>query len=330
MTKLFVIPGHGAGDSGACGNGYQEQERVRALATAIKKYGGDSVMLADFSRNYYADGGINRLTISKDYKIVELHMDSAQASAKGGHVIIQAGIGGADEWDRKLADLMLKWFPGRSSRIVERDDLANPARAAARGYNYRLVENGFISNAGDVKTFNSHLDEIAKGYCECFGIVKEKPKAWTLNMWTPNGSDAQRFAVEWDAKKEWFRLRCKADGRYLDVKGAGKSNGTVVQVYEGNGSDAQWWRFEPCTTDYDSLYATPVYLVPKCAPDKVIDIYGHQDANGAKLVLWNRYNGGNQQWTVVANNNSTTNDGTITLVTNWGSHRALDVYGGGR
>ena len=47
MAKLFVIAGHGAGDPGACGNGYQEAERVRALAKRIKEFGGNSVMLGD-------------------------------------------------------------------------------------------------------------------------------------------------------------------------------------------------------------------------------------------------------------------------------------------
>ena len=170
MVKLFVIPGHGAGDPGAGGYGYTEAERVRALATAIKRWGGDNVMLADFSRNYYADGGINRLTIPKDYKIVELHMDAASASARGGHVIIQAGTGGPDVYDKALGSLMLKYFPGRANLIVERNDLANPARAAAKGYNYRLVENGFITNAGDLDTFNRNIDAIAKGYLSAFGI----------------------------------------------------------------------------------------------------------------------------------------------------------------
>lgn len=43
MAKLFVIAGHGAGDPGACGNGYSEAERVRALAQRIKTLGGNNV-----------------------------------------------------------------------------------------------------------------------------------------------------------------------------------------------------------------------------------------------------------------------------------------------
>lgn len=178
--KLYVIPGHGAGDPGACGHGYSEAERVRALATRIKALGGASVTLADFNRNYYEDNGISKLNLPSDYQIVELHMDSGPSSARGGHVIIQAGVGGADKYDNALAGAIAKVFPGRSESLVERDDLANPARAAAKGYGYRLVENGFISNAGDVKTFNSKMDDIARAYLDAFDIkmgdeVKKTP-----------------------------------------------------------------------------------------------------------------------------------------------------------
>lgn len=169
--KLFVIPGHGAGDPGACGHGFEEAERVRALARKIKEQGGDSVILADFSRNYYEDNGISYLDLPEDTQIVELHMDSGPSSARGGHVIIQEGIGGADDYDKALAVSIAKIFPGRSQTLVERGDLANPARAAIRGYGYRLVENGFISNASDVKTFNDKMEAVAQGYLKAFGIT---------------------------------------------------------------------------------------------------------------------------------------------------------------
>ena len=134
--KVFVIPGHGAGDPGACGGGYSEAERVRALARRIKAYGGDSVILADFSRNYYADNGISSLGLPTSTQIVELHMDSGADSARGGHVIVQAGMG-TDKYDRAIAAEIARIFPGRAITLVERNDLANPARAAARGYGSR-------------------------------------------------------------------------------------------------------------------------------------------------------------------------------------------------
>lgn len=185
MGKLYVIAGHGAGDPGAVGNGYNEAERVRALADAIKARGGDSVVLLDTSRNWYADKGINSLNIAKGDWLVELHMDSASASARGGHVIIKAGIGGADQYDKALANAIANMFPGRSQTIVERSDLANPNRAAARGINYRLVENGFITNAEDVKVFNDNLDKLADLYLEAFGLKSNGSTAPSTPTPTP-------------------------------------------------------------------------------------------------------------------------------------------------
>ena len=167
---LYVICGHGAGDPGACGNGYSEAERVRALGARIAELGGPSVTLLDTSRNWYADKGIRSLSIPSGDALVELHMDSAGPGARGAHVIIAGGVGGPDRYDRALADGLCSIFPGRANRIVERTDLANPNRAA-RAINYRLAENGFITNANDVETFNSRLDEIADAYLEAFGIA---------------------------------------------------------------------------------------------------------------------------------------------------------------
>lgn len=190
MSKLFIIPGHGAGDCGACGNGYQEAERVRALAQRIKDFGGDDVVLSDFSLNSYEANIIGKGLVPKGYKILELHMDSSEhSSAKGGHVIIN-GKFKADEYDNALAKMISGMFPGRSQTIVGRTDLANVNRSASMGYNYRLMECGFISNAEDVKKFNSRMDELAKGILGCFniGVKTETP--------TPNPTPSRKTVDE--------------------------------------------------------------------------------------------------------------------------------------
>lgn len=170
MAKLFVICGHGAGDSGACGNGYKEFERVRVLGKRIKELGGSSVTLGDVNRDFYRDKGIYSLNISKDTQIIELHMDSSTASsAKGGHVIIKAGFS-ADAYDKALANFISQFFPGRSNSIVGRNDLANVNRAASKGFGYRLLEVCFISNQNDINKFNNNIDKIAIGILNCFGI----------------------------------------------------------------------------------------------------------------------------------------------------------------
>ncbi len=176
-NKLYIISGHGAGDSGAVGNGYQEAERVRALATKIKEYGSDNVILADFNINSYKSNIIGKGLVPKDSLILELHLDSStNKSAKGGHVIINADFK-ADKYDERLATMISTMFPGRSQIIVGRTDLANVNRAAECGYNYRLMECCFISNADDIKKFNASLDLIAKEILKCFDIavIESKP-----------------------------------------------------------------------------------------------------------------------------------------------------------
>jgi uncharacterized protein YjdB len=181
MAHLFIIAGHGAGDSGAVGNGYTEAERVRALASRIAELGGGGATLGDTSRNWYADKGISSLNIPKNWQILELHMDSASPTARGGHVIIKKGFS-PDVYDNTLASLIGGIFPGRSNLIVGRDDLANAKRAATKGYGYRLMECGFISNAEDIRVFNQRMDEIARGILKAFGIkceaqaAKEEPE----------------------------------------------------------------------------------------------------------------------------------------------------------
>lgn len=169
--KLFYIAGHGAGDPGAVGCNYQEAERVRTLGKRLKELGGDSVMLGDFKRNYYADDGISKLTLDpNEWAILEGHMDAGQSNARGGHVIIY-GDYTPDDYDNALAQMISDYLPGRSNLVVARSDLANPFRAANRGYNYRLCEFGFITNWEDVKIFNDNMDDIAMAVLAAFGIV---------------------------------------------------------------------------------------------------------------------------------------------------------------
>ncbi|MGN8944784.1 N-acetylmuramoyl-L-alanine amidase [Bariatricus sp. HCP28S3_E4] len=211
MAHVFLICGHGAGDSGAVGNGYQEQERVRTLGARIKALGGDYVTLADTSKNWYKTAGINTLTIPKDWQIIELHMDSGASSARGGHVIIKQGYT-ADKYDNALAKMLKEILPGRSNMIVGRGDLANVNRAAAKGYGYRLVEFGFISNANDVKIFNSRMDDIAEGVLEAFDIPTKRIKQ-----------------IPGKAKNDnqlWYRAHCQNLG-WLDPVHDGQISGTT-------------------------------------------------------------------------------------------------------
>lgn len=209
MAKVFVICGHGAGDPGACAGRQSEAALVRKLADRMKALGGSEVQVADTSRNWYADNGIGRGNCPKGVPVIELHMDSAGASAKGGHVIIKKGFK-PDAIDNALADFISTFMPGRASKIVGHSDLANPNRAASAGVNYRLIECGFISNDGDRAKFMNQIDDLARGILKAFGInagVVEKPTA-------PSGTGLYRvqlgaFSIKSNAEKFAQELRSK-------------------------------------------------------------------------------------------------------------------------
>lgn len=218
MAKLFVICGHGAGDPGADGGGYTEAERVRALGRRIKELGGDAVELGDTSRNWYRDGGLNSLKTDKP--VVELHMDaSGVPGAHGAHVIIKAGFE-PDEYDRALADRLSAMMPGRAEKIVHHSELANVNRAARRGINYRLVENGFIDSPIDLAYFNSHVDDIARAYLEVFGIAASSAPAAPTEAQPPAKETTEGFGGTY---------RCTVDT--LNVRDAPGLSGSVVAKY---------------------------------------------------------------------------------------------------
>ena len=273
MAHIFIIAGHGDGDPGASGNGYKEYERVRALAKKIKAYGGDNVTVGDTSRDWYKDNLISSLNISKDWQIVELHMDGASASsARGGHVIINSGYD-PDKYDKALAEFISGILPGRASTIVKRSDLANPKRAAAKGYPYRLLECGFITNAQDVKIFNGQMDDLAKGILSAFGIkasgsavgtskpAESKPAASTSKPAASESKTEQLKVDGWWGKDTTKRLQrifktpvdgivsnqdpvqkkylLRADSGSWDFKGAGNGSDLIgaMQRYVGEKDD---------------------------------------------------------------------------------------------
>lgn len=199
--KLFIIPGHGDGDCGAVGNGYQEAERVRALAQRIKDFGGDDVLLSDFNLNSYRSNIIGKGLVPKDCVILELHLDSHEnINAKGGHVIINANFK-ADEYDEALAKMISEMFPGRSKTIVGRTDLANCNRCASMGYNYRLMECCFISNADDVQKFNANIDELAKNILACFEITAKEASDFKAEVEVVQNTAPARKSVDELAKE---------------------------------------------------------------------------------------------------------------------------------
>ncbi len=74
-------------------------------------------------------------------------------------------------------------------------------------------------------------------------------------------------------------------GKCMDVTSAGTANGTQVQLYDCNGTNAQKW-----TASNGELVNT--------GSGKCLDATGPSSANGTRLQIWTCAGGPNQQWTL--------------------------------
>ncbi|MFJ5028133.1 lectin [Streptomyces sp. NPDC088560] len=93
-------------------------------------------------------------------------------------------------------------------------------------------------------------------------------------------------------------------GKCLDVAGANSADGTAVQLYDCNGTNAQQW-----TVGGDGT----IRALGKC-----LDVTGNSVADGARAQLWSCTGGANQKWTVTAAHD----------IVNPQADKCLDVTGG--
>jgi hypothetical protein len=87
-----------------------------------------------------------------------------------------------------------------------------------------------------------------------------------------------------------YTLTARHSGLVLDVQQAGIANGTPIQQYTSNNTDAQKWLIEYVGNDYYKLTA-------RCS-NKVLDVKGISIANGEIVHQWDDVNGENQKWKI--------------------------------
>ena len=216
--KVLIISGHGAGDSGAVGNGYKEADLTRELGdlveSRLKKY--CTVGRYPESRNAYADvqsgvffnhvpGGIK----SYDY-VFEIHFNAGGGtgteiyitSAESGYSVESAIV-------KKIAGLGVK------NRGVKRTDFSVIATCKNYGVSSALLETLFIDSASDMKFWASNktkiADAVVAGIAEEFGL-----KAQSYG----SGSNSSSGSSSSSSNSETYKLvtSCKAYNTAADAK----------------------------------------------------------------------------------------------------------------
>ncbi|HET6987782.1 MAG TPA: RICIN domain-containing protein [Kribbella sp.] len=91
----------------------------------------------------------------------------------------------------------------------------------------------------------------------------------------------------------WYTIANKANGKCVDARAAGTANGTVIQQYSCNSTQAQQFQFQPTSGGFTRVNN-------RNDATKVIDVTGVSVADNAGLQLWTYGNGNNQQWQAVS------------------------------
>ncbi|WP_369243155.1 RICIN domain-containing protein [Streptomyces sp. R21] len=112
----------------------------------------------------------------------------------------------------------------------------------------------------------------------------------------------------------WATVVNAASGKCVDARAAGTADGTVVQQYACNTSQAQQWQFKDTSGGY-------VQAGSRADATKAWDVTDVSSADGAGVQLWTYSGGSNQQWQAVAESG-----GTYRFV-NRNSGKCLDVPG---
>ncbi|MFJ9626248.1 glycoside hydrolase family 19 protein [Streptomyces sp. NPDC091280] len=129
-------------------------------------------------------------------------------------------------------------------------------------------------------------------------------------------------------------------GKCVDVAGANTANGTAVQLYDCNGTNAQIWSnsgdgtlraLGKCldVTSGGTADGTPVQLydcngsaaqkwavssandIVNPQADKCLDVTGNNSANGTRLQIWTCSGGANQKWSAPVSGGGTTPSGFV-------------------
>lgn len=183
--KILLIAGHGHGDSGAVGCGYEEstlnREALKYLKADLKEYNVD-IKSYPTGRNCYEDlrNGTPYYNFSNFDCVIELHFNAYTASSNGTETLYRSSKSLATKVDKAIAKV---GFFDRGAKY--RADLQNMNVAYGLGVPYILIETCFITNKNDMKIYQYNKKKIwtnvAKAVASFYGLKKLKSKLTLVN-----------------------------------------------------------------------------------------------------------------------------------------------------
>lgn len=220
--KILLICGHGEGDPGAVGNGYEEATLVREMVSKLKgllsPYA--DVDVFDTTKNMYKYLKSGEWYNFRKYDYVfELHFNAFDKKASGTEILVHERENGISVEEYILKNIERLGFKNRG--VVRRTDLKNMNVCKVnQGVSYALLETCFIDSVDDMSLYKEKKDDIIKaivdGMVQGFGLNKSVNNTehseriltsanditWELNHSFFPISDLARFVKELDEAKE--------------------------------------------------------------------------------------------------------------------------------
>jgi hypothetical protein len=103
------------------------------------------------------------------------------------------------------------------------------------------------------------------------------------------GADSTTPPADPISETAWYSLTNAGNGTCVDARSAATANGTAIQQYACNGTQAQQFQFRSTDSGYRRAGI-------RGNPGQVIDVTGVSTADNAPLQLWSYGGGQNQQW----------------------------------
>lgn len=210
--KLLLISGHGAGDSGAIGNGLKEADKTRELVQLIEEQlrGSCNIEIYDMSKNCYKECKKGNIPNWKNYDyVLEFHFNAFNKRVGGTEVLISSNSKDMPLPHSILKNIEnLKLFKNRG--VKHRDNLLIMNLCKNANVKYLLLETCFIDSK-DMKKYESNKISVVKAISN--SIVE------SLGLIYPTDDKSKLYRVQVGA----FNVRTNAEKLVKDLISKGYS-----------------------------------------------------------------------------------------------------------
>ena len=183
--KILLIAGHGAGDPGACGNGYREADLTREVAALLNTQFKDVCQadVADTSKNWFEHLKSHSFNFKPYDYVLEIHFNSGGGVGTEIYVTTsEKGVGVESAIAQQISNAV-----GLQNRGVKRTNFSVISKVKAQGVSSALLEVCFIDSASDVNTYqtekNKLISAIVNGVAEGFGLNQCATDHWATRYY---------------------------------------------------------------------------------------------------------------------------------------------------